>query len=206
MKKLLALLSALFLQGCSIFGVSTVETLNYNVIEEEEKFTLRQYNNYWVVRTTVEGDYRESTREGFGLLFDYISGNNISSEKISMTAPVLQRQQGDKIAMTSPVLQQKKGESWVMEFVLPAMYSAASPPPKPLDPAVSVVEVEGYKAAALRYSGNLGADKYEKQAAMLLEIVNQRGMQTIGTPFSAGYNPPWTLPFLKRNEVLVIVE
>jgi len=206
MKNMLALLTALFLQGCSVFGISSVETLDYRVIDEEDNFTIRQYDDYWVARTIIEGEYEESTDKGFNLLFSYISGKNSQKEKISMTAPVLQREQGEKIAMTSPVLKQKKEDGWVMEFVLPSKYNASSPPPQPFDPQVSVVQVEGYKAAALRYSGNLSEEKYQKKTAELLDIVNRRGLQRVGEPFSAGYNPPWTLPFLKRNEVLVVVQ
>lgn len=206
MKKIFPLITALFLQGCSVFGISSVETLDYRVLEEDENFTIRQYDTYWVVRTTMPGDYRESTDKGFGLLFNYISGNNNQQEKISMTSPVLQREQGEEIAMTSPVIQQKEGDGWVMEFVLPAKYSGESPPPQPMNPQVSVVQVDGFKAAVLRYSGNLREEKYQQKTTELLDMVNKRGLQTIGIPFSAGYNPPWTLPFLKRNEVLVKIE
>ncbi len=206
MKKILALMTVLFLQGCSVFGVSSVETLDYRVLEEEDNFTIRQYDDYWVVRTTIKGDYEDSTDKGFRLLFNYISGKNSQEEKISMTSPVLQREQGEKIAMTSPVIQQRKEGGWVMEFVLPSKYSVKTPPPQPLDKQVSVVQVEGYKAAALRYNGNLSEEKYQKKTEELLDILNRKSLQIVGEPFSAGYNPPWTLPFLKRNEVLVMVE
>lgn len=206
MKKLFAILTTLFFQGCSVFGVSSVETLDYKILAEEDNFTIRQYEEYWVARTTSEGDYQESSNKGFSRLFRYISGQNSQEEKISMTSPVLQQEQGKKIAMTSPVIQQKKNDGWVMEFVLPAKYTTDSPPPQPLDPQISVIQVPGYTAAALRYSGNLGAEKFKQKTKELLDIITRRDLQAVGAPFSAGYNPPWTLPFLKRNEVLVVVK
>ena len=205
MKTLLLLAATVFLQGCSVFGIRTVEILNYQVMEKDGKFDIRQYADYWVVRTEIDGEYRSSTNEGFRLLFGYISGRNKQQEKIAMTGPVMQQEKGEKIAMTGPVIQQKKGKSWIMEFVLPSKYNDIQPP-EPLDPEVSIVKVPGYRAAAISYSGNLREEKYNTKIKELLDIVTLKGLQPIGEPFSAGYDPPWTLPFLKRNEVLIIVE
>ena len=168
-------------------------------------FDIRQYEDYWVARTKIDGEYRRSSGEGFRLLFNYISGGNKQQEKIAMTGPVMQQEQGEKIAMTGPVIQQKSGKSWIMEFVLPAKYNKLQPP-EPLNPAVSVVKVPGYRAATLRYSGNLREEKYNTKEKELLDIVQLKGLQSIGEPFSAGYDPPWTIPFLKRNEILIVVE
>lgn len=205
MKTLLLLIATVFVQGCSVFGIRTVEILDYQVLEKDGTFDIRQYEDYWVVRTEIDGEYRESTGEGFRLLFSYISGKNKQQEEIAMTGPVMQQEKGEKIAMTGPVIQQKKGKRWTMEFVLPAKYNKLQPP-EPLDPEVSIVKVPGYRAAAISYSGNLREEKYNTKIRELLDIVSLKGLQTIGEPFSAGYDPPWTIPFLKRNEVLIIIE
>jgi hypothetical protein len=205
MKTLLLLITTVFLQGCSVFGIRTVEILNYQVLEKDGKFEIRQYEDYWVVRTKIDGEYRRSSDEGFRLLFNYISGGNKQQQKIAMTGPVMQQEQGEKNAMTGPVIQKKRGTSWIMEFVLPSKYNKIQPP-EPLDPEVNVVKVSGYKAAAISYSGNLREEKYNAKIEELLNIIKLKGPQTIGEPFSAGYDPPWTIPFLKRNEVLIIVE
>ncbi|MEE4241356.1 MAG: heme-binding protein [Desulfopila sp.] len=205
MKTLLLLITTVFLQGCSVFGIRSVEMLEYQVLEKEGAFDIRQYDDYWAARTEIEGDYRESTRRGFELLFNYISGKNTQQEKIVMTSPVIQQEQGEKIAMTGPVIQQKKGESWIMEFVLPAKYNTKQPP-EPLDSEVKLVKTSGYRAAAITYSGNVQEEKYSTKAQELMDIVRAKGLQPIGEPFSAGYDPPWTIPFLKRNEVLVMIE
>ena len=205
MKKLLLVCTALLLQGCSVFGIRTVELLDYTLIEEEGNFDIRQYQDYWVASTVVGGEYKKSTNKAFGRLFKYISGNNGQQAKIAMTGPVIQQPEGEEIAMTGPVIQQKMGTNWVMEFVLPSKYNENSPP-EPLDSEVKVVRKTGYKAAALRYSGNLSEKKFSDKKAELLDLVMQKKLQPVGEPFSAGYDPPWTLPFLKRNEVLVVVE
>lgn len=205
MKTLLLLIVTVFIQGCSVFGIRTVEILNYEVLEKDGTFDIRQYEDYWVVRTEIDGDYRRSTDEGFRLLFSYISGKNKQQEKIAMTGPVMQQEKGEKIAMTGPVIQQKSGGSWIMEFVLPSKYNKIQPP-EPLDPEVSIVKVQGYRAAAISYSGNLREEKYNTKIKELLDTVTLKKLQPIGEPFSAGYDPPWTIPFLKRNEVLIIVK
>jgi len=205
MKTLFLLLTTVFLQGCSVFGIRTGEILDYQVLENEGSFDIRQYEDYWAVRTEIEGDYRESTSKGFRLLFNYISGKNKQQEKIAMTGPVIQQEKAEKIAMTGPVIQKKKGKNWIMEFVLPAKYNTQRPP-EPLDPEVKLVRILGYRAAAISYSGNLREEKYNTKAKELMDIVRAKGLQPIGEPFSAGYDPPWTIPLLKRNEVLVIID
>ena len=205
MKTLFLLMTTIFFQGCSVFGIRTVEMLDYQVLDKEGSFDIRQYQEYWVVRTEIAGDYRESTSKGFRLLFNYISGNNKQQEKIAMTGPVIQQEKGEKIAMTGPVIQQKTGKNWIMEFVLPSKYNTEQPP-EPLDPKVKLVKTPGYRAAVISYSGNLREDKYNIKAKELMDIIRVKGLQPMGDPFSAGYDPPWTIPFLKRNEVLVIIE
>lgn len=205
MKTLFLLMTTVFLQGCSVFGIHTVEMLEYQVVENEDSFDIRQYEEYWVARTEIEGDYRESTGQGFRLLFNYISGNNKQQEKIAMTGPVIQQEQGEKIAMTGPVIQQKKGKGWIMEFVLPSKYNTEQAP-EPIAPEVKLVKIPRHRAAAISYRGNLREKMYNTKAKELMDIVRAKGLQPIGEPFSAGYDPPWTIPFLKRNEVLVIVE
>ena len=205
MKSLLLLITTVLLQGCAVFGIRTVELLEYNTLEKDGNFDIRQYEDYWVARVELGGEYTTSTSEGFRLLFNYISGNNTQQEKIAMTGPVIQQAKGEKIAMTGPVIQQKKDNRWVMEFVLPAKFRQGAPP-QPLDPKVTVTRVSGYKAAAIRYSGNLREEKFAAKTGQLLDMLQQKGLQAIGEPFSAGYDPPWTIPFLKRNEVLVIIE
>ena len=132
MKKLSLVIIALLLQGCSVFGIRSYELLEYRILEKDGEFDIRMYDDYWVVRTESDGNYKSSTNKSFGRLFDYISGNNQQQQKIAMTGPVIQQDNGEKIAMTGPVIQQKSGDRRIMEFVLPSIYNESTPP-KPLD-------------------------------------------------------------------------
>lgn len=205
MKKLLLVIVTLLLQGCSVFGIRSVELLDYRILEKEGEFDIRMYEDYWVVRTESDGDYKSSTNKSFGRLFEYITGNNQQQKKIAMTGPVIQQNKGEKIAMTGPVIQQKSGDRRIMEFVLPAKYNKTVPP-KPIDPLVTIEKISGYKAAAIGFSGNLSEEKVDSKTIELLNVIKQKGLQPQGEAFSAGYDPPWTIPFLKRNEVLIRVE
>ena len=172
-----SVMTTVFLQGCSVFGIRTVEMLDYQVLDKEGSFEIRHYEEYWAVRTEITGDYRESTRKGFRLLFNYISGDNKAQEKIAMTGPVLQQEKGDKIAMTGPVIQQKRGTGWIIEFVLPSKYNTEQPP-EPLAPEVSLIKMPGYRAGAIRYSGSLREETYNIKAKELMDIVREKQTAT----------------------------
>jgi hypothetical protein len=122
-----------------------------------------------------------------------------------MTAPVLQKSRGEKIAMTAPVIQKKEGSQWTMSFVLPSAYTLETAP-QPLNPRVALQKTAGKKVAVITYSGGLNEASINANTAKLLDWVSRKGFKTTGTALSAGYDPPWTLPWLKRNEILVEVE
>lgn len=92
-----------------------------------------------------------------------------------------------------------------MEFVIPSKYNTVQPP-QPLTPEVKLVKRPGHRAAAIGYRGNLREKKFKTKAKELMDIVRAKELHPIGEPFSAGYDPPWTIPFLKHNEVHIIIE
>lgn len=206
MKKVLALLSGVyFLSACSVFGVQTAEEAPYTVQAKEGNIEIREYADLIVAQTAVTGDYEKSSGIAFRRLADYIFGNNRKEQSISMTAPVVQELENEEIAMTAPVLQEKSGQKWVMSFVMPARYTLETLP-EPLDPDVEVKRVRGKKVASIRYSGLLTEDKITAKGKELLAWLDENGYKALSLPRSAGYDPPWTLPFLRRNEVLIDIE
>lgn len=181
----------------------------YETIVADGRFTVRRYQPMIVATVTVPGDRRPAINEGFRLLADYIFGNNDGGAKIAMTAPVLQQPTGaggERIAMTAPVVQAPAGaDRWEVSFVMPAEYTMASLP-KPRSEAVRIVEVPGITVAAVTFSGLPNAGALDRQAAELGDWIAAREMRPLGPPRFAFYDPPWTLPFLRRSEVLVEVE
>ena len=123
-----------------------------------------------------------------------------------MTAPVMQEPRaGEKISMTAPVLQEEDGAGWRMSFVMPAKYTMDTIP-KPIDPMVVLREVQGRKVAAIRYKGLLSEENIKEKTKELEGWLEKNGYRALSKFRSAGYDPPWTIPFLRRNEVQADIE
>ena len=194
---------AVVLLGAVLWGpiVSNVEHPKYTLIERSGNIEIRDYAPMIVAETEVTGERREAISKGFRLIANYIFGNNIAAQKIPMTAPVTQ-QGSEKIAMTAPVTQQGVGKSWRVRFVMPSKYTMETLP-KPNNPAVELKEIPGKRFAAIRFSGMGGQDSLERHTKELDEFLSAKNLTPSSPPTYAFYNPPWTLPFLRRNEVMV---
>ena len=174
-----------------------IETLNYTIIEKDKKIELRQYDNYIAASVTFDSK-EEFDKKAFRTLADYIFGNNIS-----MTSPVLTK--GEKISMTSPVLSDDNGNSWTMTFSMPSKYTLSTLP-KPNNKLVKIHEVPSSTLAVIRFSGFMSDYNYNKNANILKGWLTDKNILFAPNYIRAGYNPPWTPPFLRRNEVLISVE
>jgi hypothetical protein len=186
-----------------------VEEPKFKLLEKSAPFELRQYPSLIVAEVLVEGDLDEASGKGFRLLADFIFGNNRApagaSEKIAMTAPVTVEPLHTKIAMTAPVTVQPESGRWQVRFVMPGQYTLATLP-VPNNPQVRIREVPGRKVAVITFSGLAGESKTAQKTEELMSWVASKQLKPAGTPELARYNPPWTLPFLRRNEVMVEYE
>lgn len=183
-----------------------IEEPKYTVTEKSNDFELRAYSPMIVAETLVEGDLDKASNSGFKVIADYIFGNNTSrngaSEKISMTAPVTMEPKSETISMTAPVSMQEMAGKWRMHFVMPSQYTLETLP-VPNNKAVMLRELPAKNFAVVRFSGLAGEAKTAKKTEELLAWLAAKKIKPIGTPELARYNPPWTLPFLRRNEVMV---
>jgi hypothetical protein len=196
---------------CAVFLIAftgegmAYEEAKYAVVMKEESFELRQYQKHIVAETIVEGDFYKAGNEGFRRLFKYISGGNQKKQSIAMTAPVSQDAGPEKIAMTAPVSQERTGGQWRIAFVMPSEYTLDTLP-QPVDPQVSLRQVPARRIAAITYSGSWSRERYEKHRVLLEAVVQKKKLQPLGEPILARYNSPFTLWFLRRNEVLIQVQ
>jgi SOUL heme-binding protein len=199
-----ALFSFLFLP--TFFGgrASALEEAEYSVLKRAEDYELRQYKPNIVAETWVEGDFEKAGNEGFRRLFAYINGQNRKKQSIPMTAPVSLEAEGEKIPMTAPVNLEKTGGKYRITFQMPSRDTLETLP-EPLDSRVDLREVPGRLMAAIRYSGTWKKSLYEEKQSALLEWIRQNGLQPVGEPIFARYNSPFSLWFLRRNEVLIPV-
>ncbi len=202
---LFLLLTALTLMSCSVIGKRTAAEPPYSVEHRDGDFEIRSYASMIVASTVVNGSYGQTSNKAFGRLAGYIIGRNTGKQKISMTAPVIQEAEGEKIAMTAPVIQAKEGSAWRMEFVMPEEYTMETLP-KPLDPDVIIREIPARKVATVRYSGLHSARNIDSWSARLKAWLEQEGYRSLSRPRAASYDPPWTIPFFRRNEIHIDVE
>jgi hypothetical protein len=209
MKVFILCASLLLLTGCSVMGHSGVENAPYSVLQtvEKEAIEIRRYDQMILVSTTMDGGMDSNKKDAFGKLFDYISGNNANKADIEMTAPVFvdnAQESGQKIPMTAPVFMDGENDNFVMSFVMPASFTLETTP-APLDPAVHVDEITNYTVAAITFNGFLNQDNVDKHRGILETWIADNGYKAAGPYKAAGYNPPFTIPAFRRNEVLIPV-
>jgi hypothetical protein len=185
------------------------EEPTYAAEQVTARVEIRHYGPRIAAETTVTADEVAARSDGFRRLAGYIFGGNQAREKIAMTAPVAQRDgavRGEKIPMTAPVSESASGEGeWLIRFFMPAGKSLDSLP-LPNDQAVQLVAVPAETVAVRRFSGSTSAQAVARETARLRRTLNETGFESIGVPVAWFYDPPWTLPVLRRNEIAIPVE
>lgn len=202
-KRIIIIVAGTMLLVAVLWGpiVSNVEQARYEVVESHGAIEIRDYAPMTVAEVIVAGQREKAIGDGFRMLADYIFGNNTPAQEIKMTAPVIQ-QPGEKIAMTAPVTQHGGDSGWVVRFVMPAEYTLDTLP-KPNNPNVVLEEIAGRRFAVIRFSGRAKGDTLEKHTRQLESFIQAGNLQAHSKPAYAFFNPPWTLPFLRRNEVMI---
>ena len=183
---------------------SRVEQPTYGVLRSSVAIELRAYDATIVAEVSLRGGRREALSEGFGLIAAYIFGANRPNTTVAMTAPV-EQQGARKIAMTAPVGQQSEQDGWVVRFTMPRGWSMDTLP-SPDDPRVVLKPLEAKTMLAIRFSGIANDALLGSKTDELRRYAIAHGIETFGEPLLAFYNPPWTLPFFRRNEVLLEVK
>jgi len=180
-----------------------IEEPEYRVLQAHGDLEVRSYAPHVVASVEVEGERREALSRGFRLLADYIFGNNRARTKVAMTAPVAQAAQPQKLAMTAPVAgQQVEAGRWKVTFLMPSQYNVETLP-VPSDPRVHHEQVPARTVAALRFSGWATDGNVDGHLQQLQAQLQKLGLRPAGEPVLAQYDPPWSLPFWRRNEWLV---
>lgn len=170
----------------------------YEVERRIGPLEIRRYAPRVVARTKVEGDFNRALEEGFRRLAGYIFGGNRGEQSIAMTSPVTSKP--ERIAMTSPVTSAGAGDGRVVSFTMPPGTSLATLP-RPDDTRVELAEVPERRIAVLRFRGAYERDIVEQMEREVRQLVADAGLAGKGEPMFAGYDPPSTLPGLRRVEV-----
>lgn len=194
--------------GWSLWGYfsSHVEQAEYRVIKKMSGYEIREYPAHIVAQTTVKGKYEEALNEGFRIIAGYIFGNNFKKQGIAMTTPVTEQGTGsERISMTAPVLATAQGEFHIISFGMPRSYTLETLP-EPGDSRVKIAQIPAKKFAVVRFSWVRTNDRIKKEEAKLLKLLFGDNVEVLGSPIYAGYNAPWTPPWITRNEVMVEIK
>jgi hypothetical protein len=212
LRRCAGLLVSLFLVTQSAMAI---EEPSFKVISKSGTFELRQYAPMLVAETVVDGDMDDAGSIGFRRIADYIFGNNqvqtgSNSSKIAMTAPVTMEPQSQKIAMTAPVAlvpaeTMAASKQWRVHFVMPSQYTMNTIP-KPKNAEVTLREIPGKWFAVNSFTGFNTQSRIQTKTDELSAWIGQKHWKALGPAQLARYDPPWTLPMFRRNEVMVEVE
>ena len=167
--------------------MSRVEQPEFKVEASEGAIEIRSYGAMIAAEAVVEGERKAAIGEGFQLIAAYIFGANKPNAKIAMTAPVTQ---------------QSAGNAWTVRFIMPKSWSMETLP-VPNDPRISLHQIPSRRFIAVTFSGFSSSEAIEKRTAELRRYASEHGLSTTGEPMLAFYDPPWTLPFFRRNEVML---
>ncbi|KAG2242168.1 hypothetical protein Bca52824_095989 [Brassica carinata] len=199
----------------AFMSVPDLETMNFRVLSRTDRYEIREVEPYYVAETTMPGgngfDFYGASRS-FNVLAEYLFGKNSVNEKMEMTTPVVTRKVqsvGEKMEMTTPVITRKAKDQtqWQMSFVMPSKYGSDLPLPK--DPSVKIQEVPRKIVAVLAFSGYVTDEEIERREQELRRALQNDKKFRVRDGVSvevAQYNPPFTLPFTRRNEVSLEVE
>ena len=185
---------------------SAIEEPAFKLLLKEGDYEVRQYAPNVVAEVVVGGDLDTASSRGFRQVAGYIFGGNRAVSAVSAEPA------SERIAMTAPVVAVPEGgqhlegaNRWRVQFVMPSKYTLATLP-HPNNPAVVLREIPGHRTAVVRFSGFMSEPKVEGKAQALLGWLQARGMRAVGPPRLLRYDPPWTLPFMRRHEVVFDVE
>jgi effector-binding domain-containing protein len=186
MKRFYTTLLALTLGNTAM--ASDIEEPSWTLVDTVETVELREYAPS--IQAETQLDHSGQTSAGFQRLAGFIFGGNETGEKIAMTAPV-----EESLEANQPL----------MAFTLPSEYELEDLP-EPADDSVQIQTVPGRTMAAIRFSGWATDGKVKRNTQQLIATLKQHGIEAVGTPSLNQYNPPWTPPFLRRNEIMVEVQ
>jgi hypothetical protein len=189
----------------SYLAVSRIETPSYTIVKKETGYEIREYDSYIVAQTQVTGSLNEASSNGFRIIADYIFGNNANNDKISMTAPVVE-QRSQKIAVAAPVIHTfEDSDTRTISFILPSKYTLKTLP-KPNNSQVTIQEIPQHTVAALRFTWYPTASRIDRKKATLRTLLERDGQTIVDNVQVARYNPPLSMPFLLRSEILIPIE
>ena len=188
-------------------NLSALEEPKYSVLKEYENFEIRNYASYLVAEVDIEGSYNKTGNEAFRILAGYIFGDNQSSTKMNMTAPVESEaiQSSERMNMTAPVFSNKNVNGYTYRFVMESKYTQETLP-VPNNSKIRITEIKDRVMAVISFSGRWSQKNFEKHEQILVNDLKNEGIGVASEAIYARYNAPFTPWFLRRNEIMFEIE
>ena len=188
-------------------NLSALEEPKYSVLKEYENFEIRNYASYLVAEVDIEGSYNKTGNEAFRILAGYIFGDNQSSMKMNMTAPVESEaiQPSERMNMTAPVFSNKNINGYTYRFVMESKYTQETLP-VPNNSKIRITEIKDRVMAVISFSGRWSQKNFEKHEQILVNDLKNAGIGVASEAIYARYNAPFTPWFLRRNEIMFEIE
>ena len=186
-------------------SIMATDEPDFNLILKEDKFEIREYASKIIAQVEVVGDFDDASSKGFKILADYIFGNNKSKDgnsRIEMTAPVEMEPLPQKINMTKPVLTEGNDNTWIVSFIMPNEFTLETLP-EPNNKNIKILSIPKEKYAVIVFSGLVRESSYLEKEKLLNQFIKEKKLKASGEIKIARYNPPWTLPFFRRNELMI---
>ena len=208
MKKLLIVaITSVLISGCSVLGQRTGEEALYSTLAVDENFEIRLYEPLIIAQTAAEGSYLAATRAGYQVLTDYVSGNNLANQTVSVAPPtsVGVGPKKPKIELTVPYYEEYLDGVWLTSVAMPEAYTLRTLP-VPADNSITFKVLPRIKVAVISYMGYRSERMISKKADMLTQWVRQNNLNPTSAARSVIYDSPWTVPMLRRHEIHINVE
>ena len=188
-------------------NLSALEEPKYSVLKEYENFEIRNYDSYLVAEVDIEGSYNKTGNEAFRILAGYIFGDNQSSTKMNMTAPVESEaiQTSERMNMTAPVFSNKNVNGYTYRFVMESKYTQETLP-VPNNSKIRITEIKDRVMAVISFSGRWSQKNFDKHEQILVNDLKNEGIGVASEAIYARYNAPFTPWFLRRNEIMFEIE
>lgn len=170
-----------------------IEEPAYRALISEPPFEHRAYSGYVVAETEIAGDFDAASTRGFRRVAAYIFGENS-----------LPNGENKKIAMTAPVTVEEKPSGWRLHFVMPDGENLDTLP-KPKNAEIRLKKIPEHQMAVIRFSGWTTKASIEEHTEKLKAWINTKKLKATGSPQVARYDDPFTLPWRRRNEIMIPV-
>jgi hypothetical protein len=190
MRWLFFLLSPLLFLFCE--AAMAIEEPRFTVLVSEPPFEVRRYAAFTVAQTQIQGDFDAASRSGFRRIASYIFGDNVQADVGSQR----------KISMTAPVTVAPETNGWRVQFVMPSAENVQTLP-QPLNPQIQLRPVPEHDAVSVRFSGFTTQASIQEQTDRLRVWATSKNLKLSPTAQVARYDDPFTLPWNRRNEILI---